>query len=98
MHTSTRHIKNHTTGRFTAIRERIADGADMIIDFATLGEYGYEPVEPAGAAGAPRTADCRPEPCAPGRSHGAARVGDAHPAEPIELKRFMPRETRRLAA
>jgi hypothetical protein len=26
---------------------RLADAADLAIDFATLGEYGLEPVEPA---------------------------------------------------
>jgi len=30
--------------------ERVADAADLIIDFATLGEYGFEPVEPAVTA------------------------------------------------
>ena len=25
--------------------ERLADAADLVIDFATLGEYGLEPVE-----------------------------------------------------
>lgn len=29
----------------TSPRERLADAADLIIDFATLGEYGLEPVE-----------------------------------------------------
>jgi hypothetical protein len=29
----------------TDIRERLLDGADLLIDFATLGEYGLE-VEP----------------------------------------------------
>ena len=28
------------------MRERLLDGADLLIDFATLGEYGLEP-EPA---------------------------------------------------
>lgn len=38
------------------IKERLFDAADLVIDFATLGEYGYEPVieEPA----------CRTAPCA----------------------------------
>jgi len=31
-----------------ALTERIADTADLVIDFATLGEYGLEPVSPAG--------------------------------------------------
>ena len=28
----------------TSRRERLADAADLVIDFATLGEYGLEPV------------------------------------------------------
>jgi hypothetical protein len=31
------------TQKIRAIRERILDGADLVIDFATLGEYGLEP-------------------------------------------------------
>jgi hypothetical protein len=30
----------------TTSRERLADAADLVIDFATLGEYGLEPVAP----------------------------------------------------
>ena len=29
--------------RLTDIRERLLDGADLLVDFATLGEYGLEP-------------------------------------------------------
>lgn len=29
----------------TSPRERLEDTADLVIDFATLGEYGLEPVE-----------------------------------------------------
>jgi hypothetical protein len=29
--------------KITAIKERLLDGADLVIDFATLGEYGLEP-------------------------------------------------------
>jgi hypothetical protein len=46
----------------TSATDRIADAADLIIDFATLGEYGLEPVEPGPQAcevrrrmGAPRS-------------------------------------------
>ena len=46
----------------TDIRERLCDGADLVIDFATLGEYGYQRPQP----------ECRPEPCAPGRVHSTA--------------------------
>jgi hypothetical protein len=31
----------------TSVTERLADAADLAIDFATLGEYGLEPVEPS---------------------------------------------------
>jgi hypothetical protein len=29
--------------KLNAIKERLLDGADLVIDFATLGEYGLEP-------------------------------------------------------
>jgi hypothetical protein len=29
----------------TPVTERLVDAADLMIDFATLGEYGLEPVE-----------------------------------------------------
>jgi ABC-type polysaccharide/polyol phosphate transport system ATPase subunit len=29
----------------TPMTERLADAADLVIDFATLGEYGLEPVD-----------------------------------------------------
>jgi hypothetical protein len=50
----------------TTIRERLRDGADLIIDFATLGEYGLEPLEPT----------CRAEPCAPLRLHEPRRLAE----------------------
>ncbi len=30
----------------TSVTDRLADAADLAIDFATLGEYGLEPVDP----------------------------------------------------
>jgi hypothetical protein len=30
-------------GKLIDIRERLLDAADLVIDFATLGEYGMEP-------------------------------------------------------
>lgn len=41
----------------TSVTGRLADAADLAIDFATLGEYGLEPVEPTTRAceGRPRT-------------------------------------------
>ena len=38
----------------TTFTDRVADAADLIIDFATLGEYGLEPVDPA-----PRSCESR---------------------------------------
>jgi len=35
--------------RKTRLTERLADAADLTIDFATLGEYGLEPVEAPAA-------------------------------------------------
>jgi hypothetical protein len=29
-----------------ALTHRLADTADLVIDFATLGEYGLEPIQP----------------------------------------------------
>ena len=34
----------------TKVNDRLADAADLVIDFATLGEYGLEPVAPATSA------------------------------------------------
>ncbi len=48
--------------RLTDIRERLLDGADLLIDFATLGEYGLEP-EP------PRECEARPNGLASGAPH-----------------------------
>ena len=39
------------TRKFTNLRERLLDGADLVIDFATLGEYGLEPEQPRGCEG-----------------------------------------------
>jgi hypothetical protein len=41
--------------------ERLADAADLLIDFATLGEYGLEPVQapPRACQGRQRTASRR---------------------------------------
>jgi len=46
----------------TEFRERLLDGADLLIDFATLGEYGLEPV-PA------RECEARPSGLVSGASH-----------------------------
>jgi hypothetical protein len=42
------------------ISTRLADAADLLIDFATLGEYGFEPV-----SGVPRACETTPRPRAP---------------------------------
>ena len=31
------------TAQLISIRERLLDAADLVVDFATLGEYGIEP-------------------------------------------------------
>jgi hypothetical protein len=50
------------TGMLIDIRERLLDAADVVIDFATLGEYGIEP-EP------PRACQSRPSGLASGSPH-----------------------------
>ena len=55
------------TNAIRAIRERLCDGADLLIDFATLGEYGFEPVE----------AECRVAACAPAPALGPVRLREA---------------------
>lgn len=54
-----------TKTRIESMRERLFDGADLLIDFATLGEYGFlASAPPARSAGRPRRsrtgADCLP--------------------------------------
>ena len=44
-----------------SLSSRAADAADLVIDFATLGEYGLEPVAP------------QPKPCEGRRRVGAIR-------------------------
>jgi hypothetical protein len=50
------------TGKLIDIRERLLDAADLMIDFATLGEYGIEP-EPV------RDCERRPSGLASGSPH-----------------------------
>jgi hypothetical protein len=50
------------TGKLIDIRERLLDAADLMIDFATLGEYGIEP-EPV------RDCESRPSGLASGAAH-----------------------------
>jgi hypothetical protein len=40
--------------------QRVVDGVDLVIDFATLGEYGLEPIRAEGSAR--QRADRRPRP------------------------------------
>ena len=49
-------------GKLVDIRERLLDAADLVIDFATLGEYGIEP-EPV------RDCERRPSGLASGAPH-----------------------------
>jgi len=49
-------------GKLIDIRERLLDAADLMIDFATLGEYGIEP-EPI------RDCERRPSGLASGATH-----------------------------
>jgi len=48
----------------TKITDRLTDAADLLIDFATLGEYGLEPVGSTrqGCADRPSTATRKPLP------------------------------------
>ena len=49
------------TGKLIDIRERLLDAADLMIDFATLGEYGIEPEPVRGCEErAPRLASGAP--------------------------------------
>jgi len=50
------------TRKLTDIRERLIDAADLVVDFATLGEYGIEP-DPA------RDCERRPSGLASGAPH-----------------------------
>ncbi|HEX6752362.1 MAG TPA: hypothetical protein VF093_02075 [Solirubrobacterales bacterium] len=50
----------------TSTTVRIADAVDLAIDFATLGEYGLEPVDPA-----PKPCEARRRVGSPRRSSGA---------------------------
>jgi hypothetical protein len=62
----------------TTTTDRIADAADLVIDFATLGEYGLEPVGP------------EPKPCESRRRMAAARSnGTWHAA----IARFAPQHS-----
>ena len=49
-------------GKLIDIRERLLDAADVVVDFATLGEYGVEP-EPI------RECEARPSGLASGATH-----------------------------
>jgi hypothetical protein len=50
----------------TSMTHRLADATDLAIDFATLGEYGLEPVEPPA-----RPCESRHRSAAPKRSTGS---------------------------
>jgi hypothetical protein len=51
----------------TTVTGRLTDAVDLLIDFATLGEYGLEPAEPRSSCQTRR----RPHPSRqPGRTRG----------------------------
>lgn len=62
----------------TSTTDRIVDAVDLMIDFATLGEYGLEP------------ADAGPKPCETRRRIGAVRSSGAWNAA---IARFAPRHS-----
>ena len=66
------------------LAQRLADAADLIIDFATLGEYGLEPVE-----------EPQPVQCRPGRRR--TRHQPAHPHCDL-WRTAWPRQARRQLA
>ncbi|OJU81677.1 MAG: hypothetical protein BGO11_02330 [Solirubrobacterales bacterium 70-9] len=49
---------------------RLTDAVDLMIDFATLGEYGLEPLEPASPTCEARTRRPAPTPCSGPRRRG----------------------------
>ncbi|HEY5709671.1 MAG TPA: hypothetical protein VIS51_09765 [Solirubrobacterales bacterium] len=62
----------------TSTTDRIADVVDLAIDFATLGEYGLEPVDPA------------PKPCQARRRVGTMRSNGTWNAA---IARFAPQHS-----
>ncbi len=57
------------------LTDRLTDAADLIIDFATLGEYGLE--EPAGSTSPScETRHRAPAPCTGSRRRGGDRLMD----------------------
>jgi hypothetical protein len=63
-----------------SLRDRLAGGIDLMIDFATLGEYGLEPVPAfdAGCEGSGRTTGW--EALAPAQRRSCDRPSDRCPA------------------
>ena len=49
----------------TTLTDRLTDAVDLLIDFATLGEYGLEPAASPGGCQSRR----RPHPSRPGTPH-----------------------------
>ena len=74
--------------KITDIRERLCDGADLVIDFATLGEYGYrgrrQPASAARERGAPGRARCLPTARADASARPAASAAAPRLAPPRE--------------
>jgi hypothetical protein len=55
---------------------RLTDAVDLMIDFATLGEYGLEPVGRTPSSCETRTRRPAPTPCSGPRRRGADRLFD----------------------
>jgi hypothetical protein len=55
---------------------RLTDAVDLMIDFATLGEYGLEPVGSTPPSCETRTRRPDPTPCSGPRRRGADRLFD----------------------
>jgi hypothetical protein len=67
----------------TSLSDRFADSLDLVIDFATLGEYGLEPVGPNPRAPHPCDGDRRTvRPSAPKRRTRGPRPTSARPRGP----------------
>jgi hypothetical protein len=55
---------------------RLTDAVDLMIDFATLGEYGLEPVGTTPSSCETRTRRPAPTPCSGPRRRGSDRLFD----------------------
>lgn len=76
------------------IADRLTDAADLLIDFATLGEYGLEPVgrtrqgcadrpQPPRRATSPTRAQARGASCNLLQESGLFQTRRPHPGQPV---------------